>query len=220
LRGCIEPPDHTDCLSPLQATPSTPGLGPGIQFQEPVTLVSNELIVESPTVLDLGEMKFGFQVDIDAAAPVDPGSRRGCTPQNAARLGCTTFHYTIRNLGDRPVRNVATNCNGGSITADIAAEYRVPGSEWKSFPIENGVCISASSDLTAIPAGRAAEGEFTLGTLGYGLSTKPLEAPGKYQLRFEFSPHACFASPDGRSCATVLQHPPSILSPELTVDVR
>jgi hypothetical protein len=191
-----------------------------VRSQELVTAVSNEIIVESPNVPDLGEMKFGFQVDVDADTPGRIGTRGGCTPQNAGHLDCSTFRYTIHNLGDRPIRNVVTNCNAGSTAPDIAAEYRVPGGEWEAFPIRNGACISVFSGLTAIPAGAAAEGEFTLATLGPGLSTKPLEAPSKYQLRFEFSPHACFASPDGGSCATVLQHPPSIVSPELTVDVR
>jgi hypothetical protein len=220
LRDCVEFPDHADCLSTLQAMPTTPASVPEVQFSEPVTVVSNEIIVESPNLPDLGEMKFGLQVEIDTAAPIDIGTRGGCTPRNAAHLACTTFRYTIRNLGDRPVLNVVTNCNGGSTTPDIAAEYRVPSGEWKGFPIRNGVCISTFSGLTAIPVGGAAEAEFTLATLGPGLSARPLEAPGKYQLRFEFSPHACFATPEGRSCATVLLHPPSVVSHELTVEVR
>lgn len=222
LHGCIELPGHVDCLSTLQAMPKTSGSAPEVHFQEPVTVVSNEIIVESPSVADLGEMRFGFQVDIDTAVPGDIGRRGVCTPQNAGHLDCTTFRYTIRNLGDRPVRNVVTDCNvgEGSLTADIVPEYRIPGGEWKTFPLRNGVCISKFAGDTAIPPGGTAEGAFILSTLDFGYSAKPLEAPGRYQLRCRFSPHACFASPDGGSCTTVLQHPPAVLSPELTVSVR
>jgi len=218
LRGCIEPSDHTDCLSPSQVTPSTAVSVSGTHLQEPVTLVSNEIIAESPNVLDLGEMKFEFQVDIDTAATSEIGTRGGCTRQNTARLDCTTFRYKIRNLGDRAVRNVVWNCNVGT-DPDITPEYRVTGGEWQALP-SRWVCgISTFSSTAEIKAGDTAEGKFNLATLHYGYSAKPLEAPGKYQLRFKFSPHACFASPDGGSCATVIQHPPPILSPEVTVDV-
>jgi hypothetical protein len=219
LWGCTEPPDHSDCLSPLQATP-TPGSWPEINYQEPVGVVSNEIIAESPPLPDFGKMDFTFQVEIPAIAPGNTVPTTDCWPQNNARLDCTTFRYTIRNLGDRAVRNVVSNCNAGGVTPDIAAWYRVPGGEWKGFPIRNGVCFSAFTGLTAIPAGGEAEGEFTLATLEVGLSTKPLEVPDRYQLRFTFSPHACFASPDGRFCLTALQHPAPVVSPELAVDVR
>lgn len=219
LWGCTEPPDHSDCLSPLQAKP-TPSSWPEINYQEPVGVVSNEIIAESPPLPDLGRMDFAFRVEIAANTPSNTISTRGCGAQNKAVLDCITFRYTIHNLGDRAVRNVVWNCNGGSVNPDIAAEYRVPGSEWKSFPIRTGVCISATSGLTAIPAGGVTEGEFSLATLGVGLSMKPLEATDKYQLRFTFSPHACFASPDGRFCLTALQHPASVVSPQIAVDVR
>jgi len=219
LRGCIEPADHADCLSTLQAMPPTPGSAPGVHFQQPVTVVSNEIIVESPNVPDLGEMEFRFQVGMDTAAASDIGTRSGCTPQNAGRLDCITFRYTIRNLGARAVRNVVWNCNVGT-DPEIAPEYRVANGEWKPFPSRFGCGLSTFSSTAGIPAGGTAEGKFTLATLHDGYSAKSLEAPGKYQLRFKFSPHACFASPDGSSCATVLQHPPPILSPEVTVDVR
>jgi hypothetical protein len=220
LRGCIEPADQADCLSKLQAMPPTPGSPSGVRIQQPVTVVSNEIIVGSPNAPDLGEMKLGFQVGIDAAAPGDIGTKMRCTPQNAAHPDCMTFRYTIRNFGDRPVRNVVSTCKVARETPDITPEYRAADGEWRPFPPEWSCGVSTFSGTASIPAGGAAEGEFTFATLQAGFSTKPLEAPGKYQLRFEFSPHACFASPDGRSCATVLQHPPSIMSPELTVDVR
>jgi hypothetical protein len=218
LRGCIEPPDHTDCLSPLQAIPSTTGSASGIHLEEPVTLVSNEIIAESPNAPDLGEMRFAFVVEMRAFASGDTRPR-GCTRENTSSLDCAIFRYTIHNLGDRGVRIVVANCNGGSLTPDIVPEYGLPGSEWKSLSIRNGACISSLSDTTAIPQGGTAEGEFTLSTLDSGYSPTPLEAPGKYQLRFKFSPHACFASPDGRSSATLLQHPPPVVAPELAVDV-
>lgn len=100
LHGCIEPSDQTDCLSPSQVMPSTGVSVSGTHLQEPVTVVSNEIVAESPNALDLGEMKFGFQVDIDTAARSEIGTRGDCTPQNTARLDCITFRYTIRNLGD------------------------------------------------------------------------------------------------------------------------
>lgn len=203
LWGCTEPPDHTDCLSPLQAMP-TPSSWPEINYQEPVGVVSNEIVAESPLLPDLGRMDFTFQVEIPALAPGDTITARSCPLQNRASLGCTIFRYTIRNLGDHAVRNVVTTCQGW----DIVPEYRVPGNEWKPFPPQAGGCLYNFTGLTAILAGGTAEGEFTLNTLGTDNhhDTRPLKAPGKYEVRFRFSPHACFASPDGRFCLTALQY--------------
>jgi hypothetical protein len=134
-------------------------------------------------------------------------------------LDCTTFRYTIRNLGGRAVRNVVWDCNV-TTAPDIAPGYRVADGEWKPLLSRFGCGLSTFSDTAAISAGGTIEGEFTPATLHDGSSAKLLEAPGKYQHRFKFLPQACFASPDGGTCTTVLQHPPPIVSSEVTVDIR
>jgi len=215
LWGCIEPADHTDCLSPLQVI-IAPSSGAEIDSQEPVQVTSNEISAESPTVPDLGKMKFTFQVEIPAVAPKNVTRKKDCTSENSPSLDCTVFRYAIGNVGDRAVRNVFSTCQG----LNVVPEYRVPGGEWTPLPPRRGDCLANVSGFTAILPGASEDGGFTLATLGRGYNTSPLKTLGQYLLRFKFWPSACFASPDGRFCLSEVEQPEPVVSSDLTVNLR
>ena len=65
LFGCTEAPKGGDCLTPLQDVHHV-GNAARVGAQEPVVLVSNNIAVESPQLGELGGLRFGFVVDLNA----------------------------------------------------------------------------------------------------------------------------------------------------------
>ena len=212
LWGCIEPPDHTDCLSPLQVV-TPPSSDAMIDAQEPVEVISNEISAESPPLTNLGKMKFRFQVQISAVAPENLPSKKGCTSEKSANPDCTVFHYSIGNLGRSAVRYGYGTCEG----LVIAPEYRQSRGKWTRLHPRGGACAGNESLQTAVLSGKASQGEFTIGTLGFGYDTTPLKMVGIYQLRFRWWPRPCFASPDGRFCLTEIEHANPVASSALMI---
>lgn len=209
LFGCTEIPEGTDCLSPLQDSRTVE--------HDPVILYSNELTLDSPDLGNLGSLSFGFEVRLapNELSKTGFAAQTTCAGNNTI-IDCTVFHFSIRNLGVRPVRNATFTCTAWG----ISPEYRFEGSEWKAVPIITSTeCIMNVLIETAILPGASVEGTFTLPTLAPGYDTTELRRPGAYNLRFKFWPQACVASPDGRLDLVCPVKQPPILSNELTVRV-
>jgi hypothetical protein len=207
LFGCTEIPEGTDCLSPLQDSRTVE--------RDPVIAYSNELTVESPDLGNLGTLSFGFEVRLapNELSKTGPGAQ-ACTG-DATSIDCTAFHFSIRNLGDRPVRNGTFSCTGWG----ISPEYRFEASEWRAVPISSMGCNENVFIETAILPGATIEGTFRLPTLAPGYDTSELRKPGLYNLRFRFWSHACIASPDGRFGLICPEKQPPTISNEVTVRV-
>jgi hypothetical protein len=181
-----------------------------------VELLSNKNKVKSPALHDLGVLKFGFEV---SALPNPQGWNKSnpmpakCAGQAGTSIECTVFHYSIRNLGDRPVRNTRSTCDDDS----IVPEYRINEGRWKRLrPILHD-CIATGFIVTPILPGEAAEGNFTISQLEQRFNTAPLYPAGEYHFRFYFQPSACIASPDGSFCLERPKDQPAVLSNEVKV---
>lgn len=190
LEGCTEIPDGTDCLTPLQLL-RPPSSVPNVDLQTPVEVVSNVIEVSSPVLPDLGPLKIEFKVTL---ARQRVGGT--CASGDQASAACAVFHYAIRNLADRPIRNGRWTCSDFSIIPD----YRTMGGSWSHFKNRLWVCSANALVETPIMPGKAAEGDFTLHNLAPLYDLTPLEAPGSYEVRFHFQPAACWAAPDGSFC--------------------
>jgi hypothetical protein len=202
LWGCTENPEGTDCLAPLQdlKANSWGGLPTGrVESQTPVEVVSKEIEVNSPALPDLGPLKLGFESSIATepqAAEVRKRSRASCATDPGTSLECTVFHYAIRNLGNRPVRNGRFACSDYS----IIPEYRTDHGEWKRLQSQLWGCTMNVYLETPIEPGEAIEGNFILSALAPRFDTSPLYAAGRYEIHFSFYSSVCFASPDGSFC--------------------
>jgi hypothetical protein len=205
LEGCTDPSDGSDCLTPLQVVRGASTV-PDVAVQEPVTVVSNNVTVESPPLGELGGLKFAFDVTVDAP----PQRDATCTSANT-NVECTVFHYAVRNLADRPVRNATFTCSDTS----IRPEYRFETGEWKSVPQRFWACTANVLFETEILPGGALEGSFTLRNLRPAYDTSSLQPPGEYRFRFTFWPDACIASPDASFCLTRPEKQPFVISKEV-----
>ncbi len=201
LWGCTEEPEGTDCLAPLQVMEVNPAWGDlppigEVERQPWVDIVSKEIEVNSPTIPDLGPLKLGFEISVASeqqAAELRKRIGARCATDPGNSMECTVFHYAIRNLGDRPVRNGRFTCSDDS----IIPEYRTNDGEWKQLQSRLMACNSNVYFETPILPGHTAEGDFTLGTLAPQFDTSPLYPNGKYEIRVHFQSSVCFASPDG-----------------------
>ncbi len=204
LWGCTENPEGTDCLAPLQILKPNSWDGPSmgdVEIQDPVEVVSKEIEVNSPALPDLGPLKLGFEISI-APEPeaIEMRKRLGasCATDPGTSIECTVFHYAIRNLGDRPVRNGRNSCSDSS----IEPEYRTDDGEWKQLNSRLQACTANIYFETPILPGGAEEGNFTLSALAPDFDTSPLYPAGKYEIHIRFYSNACWASADASFCIT------------------
>jgi hypothetical protein len=214
LWGCTEAPEGTDCLTPLQVVRGASSVA-DVALQEPVTVFSNEVTAESPLLPDLGSLRFSIEVTIASAqtSKTETDVQPACGAAAVTNVDCTAFHYVVRNLADRPIRNATASCSDTS----IRPEYRFEGGEWKSVPYRAWDCGRNVLVETQVFPGGTIEGTFTLRTLRPGFDTSALQPPGEYQLRFTFWPDACIASPDASFCLTRPYSQPTVTSKELTL---
>jgi hypothetical protein len=202
LWGCTENPEGTDCLVPLQVLKPNTWDGPPtgqVEIQAPVDVVSKEIEVKSPSLPDMGPLKLRFELSL-APEPQAVGIRKRfgtlCATDPGTSIECTVFHYAIRNMGDRPIRNGRFTCSDYS----IMPEYRTDDSDWKQLQSRLMACTANVFSETPILPGKAAEGDVTLRGLAPQFDTSPLYPAGKYELQFRFHSSACFASPDSSFC--------------------
>lgn len=218
LFGCTDTVSKYDCLTPLQVIGKTSTVG-NVNLQEPVVITSNEVTVESPRLSNLGNLKFAFDVTIAEAGALGvksilPAACAGRTPGSS--INCTLFHYSIRNLSDRPVLNATASCSNSGITP----EYRFSDGDWKPVPGLEWVCSMNVVIETKILPGGTAEGNFTLASLAPGYDAGSLNSPGDYHFRFTFWSNACFASPDGRFCLMRPEKQTPVVSREIMLSVK
>jgi len=207
LLGCTEEPEGADCLRPLQIIRPPSSASP-FSFQEPVSVISNEVRADSPALPDLGEMKFSFEVNVtpaSLAARIAPALRGKCAGKGVGTIECTAFHYKIGNSGTRIVR-WTQGCR------DFLPEYLADG-QWRPV-LETLTCTLNALVETPILPGAVVEGDFSL---AWGYDISPFRNPGEYRFRLTLNPTACFASPDGRFCLTMYHDEPPVTSSELTV---
>jgi hypothetical protein len=188
-----------------------------VEIQDPVDVVSKEIEVSSRVLPDLGLLKLGFEVSATPepkAAEVRKQFGTRCGTDRGTSIECTVFHYSIRNLGDRPVRNGRMTCSDFS----IIPEYRMNNEEWKQLRSRLMACSANVFIETPILPGHAAEGNFTLGSLAPRFDTSPLYPAEKFQIRFHFHSNACFASPDGSFCIKSIKEQITVISNVVTID--
>jgi hypothetical protein len=202
LWGCTENREGTDCLAPLQVLKANswgdPTMG-NVEIQTPVEVVSKEIEVNSPVLPDIGPLKLGFEISIATAAQATEVRKRSgasCVTDSGTSIECTVFHYAIRNLGERPVRNGRFACSDYS----IIPEYRTDDGEWRQLRSQLQACTANVYVETPIKSGEAAEGDFILSGLAPRFDTSPLYPAGRYEIHSSFHSSACFASPDGSFC--------------------
>jgi hypothetical protein len=204
LWGCTEKPEGTDCLPPLQVFgDNMPGIRAprigDVEAQSPVWVISKEIEVNSPALSDFGPLKIGFELSI-ASKQESAELRRqlppSCATEQEASIECTVFHFAIRNLGDRPIRNGRWTCSDFS----LIPEYRTDDGEWKQLQARLPGCTANFVVWTAILPGKAAEGSFALSWLAPRFDTSPLYPAGQYEIRVHFHSDACFASDEGSFC--------------------
>jgi len=175
-------------------------------------LVSNEIVAESPK-LEFGKPSFAFEAEPLSDAQSDLRESKGCASENKLSIDCRVFKYRILNLSARAVRNFTYSCS----ESGVFPEYRNAEGQWTPLPQVSWVCTMNIVIETPILSGKAYENEFTLANLAPGYDLTPLRAPGEHQLRFRFSPYACFASPDGRFCLTGAERQQPVVSSEVIV---
>lgn len=237
LKGCVDAQGGVDCLIPMQIIRRGDLGGGSVENQDPLTLYSNEVVVKSPELPNLGDMKFSLEVMPHrlepTAAKADPLSP-GCTEETNDDVSCTSFHYTFRYLGDRPIRIGWMTCDG----IGIWPEYRTDASDWKhpellkpkppimipGNPKKEFVFLHVCgrnfySDQVIFPRG-VLGGALPLAGLLAEYDTTPLSNAPRYQIRFILRPHVCFASPDGSFCLLPPNDQPDVVSNEVTVERR
>lgn len=213
LFGCVEEPEGSDCLGPLQVVhPSS--IASDFAFQTPVSVISNEVTLDAPVLPDLGQLKLAFEVSARPGPPSTSSAKDSadCTGDANESIDCIVFHYAIHNLGSRPIRHGGFSCSGYG----IAPEYRPPHGEWQPVPSNSWSCTANVIFERPILPGGTAEGDFVLSSLAPGYNTSVLRTAGDYSFRFYFWPNACFASPDGTFCLNRPEKQERVPSPEFS----
>jgi len=220
LWGCTESHEGTDCLAPLQVMKTNSWGGPptgDVEIQHPVEVVSKTIKIQSPVLPALGPLKLAFAISVvpeRKAAEIRKGDSASCATDPGTSIECTVFHYAIRNLSDRPIRNGRFTCSDFG----IVPEYRTNGSEWKQLQSRLMVCTANVYFEIPILPGAADEGNFTLGALAPRFDTSPLYPAGKYEFRFRFHSNACWASPDGSFCIQRTKEQTVVVSNMVTIN--
>ncbi len=207
LFGCTENPAGKECRHHLDdGRPFYPA-------QDPVTVLSAEIMVNEPQLHDLGDVKLALEVTAHPGKLFNASSQ--CTLETNT-IDCLVFHLKMVNLGEHPVRYITGGCT--SFRSDYLVEYRTAKGIWRRMPQSaNGMVMGAaclSGPVVFFPG--AEESEFTLSRIG--LDAKQLQEPGEYHFRLTFRQEVCIASPDGSFCLMQVEDPVEIVSNEVEVN--
>jgi hypothetical protein len=188
-----------------------------VEIQTPVEVISKEIEVNSPALPDLGRLQISFDISL-APEPQASEMRKRFGALCAANMGtsieCTVFHYAIRNLGNRPIRNGRFACSDYS----IMPEYRTDDGNWKELESRLKACAVNVYFETPILPGKASEGDFTLRGLAPDFDASPLYPAGRYEFHFRFYSKACIASPDASFCIQTPKEQVAAISNVVAVD--
>ena len=223
LRGCTEETDGDDCLSVLE-THQVPAHNTVCSYQciffQPALQVSSEPISVSqpgPLTLPLPPLELTLTARmLDPADPaILPTSRlEGCTQARAGSVDCVALHMTVRNAGTRALRIGRMTC---SDFAEVP-EFRTEGDAWRPLQASWWVCTRNFMEWTPLLPGQTAEEEMTLPHVAAGFRIDPMREAGRYDVRINYAPTVCVASPDGSFCLTEPQGLPPMKSPVVTFE--
>lgn len=230
LWGCTDASNADDCLTPLQKMQVTKAMP--LDATQPVAVESNEIVVVSPMLPDLGPLKVSFNVIAHSGSmPKDLPSNMKCK-EDSASIDCIVFHAKIRNRGTQAVQWFTATCGGPG----IAPEYKTTTGDWKPLSIgfaDGGVqpgigvtrdlsynCTSNVVSSTPILPGGTIELDFSLFGLLPPHDATPLHSPGEHHVRFVLYPNFCFASPDGSFCLKAPKEKEPIPSQEITISTQ
>lgn len=218
LRGCTEETEGDDCLSAMESH-WVPALRRGctypcIFFQPAVEVTSEQIIVSEPGPLTLPLPPLELALTARMLDPADPQIKahpqlEGCTPEYAGSVDCVALHMTLRNAGTRALRIGRWNCSDFSETP----EFRIEGGSWKPLESSWMACTRNFVEWTALLPGQSVEEEMTLRHVAAGFQINPVREAGKYDVRIDYAPQVCVASPDGSFCLTEPQSLPQMTSP-------
>lgn len=221
LRGCTEETDGDDCLSVLE-THQVPAHKTVCSYQciffQPTLEASSAPISVSqpgPLTLPLPPLELALIARmLDPADPmILPRSRlEGCTQARAGSIDCVALHLTVRNAGTRALRIGRMTCSDFA----EAPEFRTEGDAWRPLQTSMRVCTRNFMEWVPLLPGHNVEEEMTLLHVAAGFKIDPMREAGRYDVRINYAPAVCVASPDGSFCLTEPQGLPPMKSPVAT----
>jgi hypothetical protein len=223
LRGCTEETEGDDCLSALEkhfVAAHNTGCTFACIFFQPALEVSSEQISVSepgPLTLPLPPLELALTARmLDPQDPlIQPGSRlEGCTQEGAGSVDCVALHMTVRNAGTRALRIGRMNCSDFAETP----EFRTEGGVWKQLQSSWWACARNFMEWTALLPAQSVDEEMTLRRVAAGFQINPVREAGRYNVRVDYAPQVCVASPDGSFCLTEPQSLPQMTSPAATFE--
>lgn len=223
LRGCTEETVGVDCLSALEshwiAALKTGCTFQCIFFQPEVEVTSEQISVSEPGPLTLPLPPLELALTARMLDPADPlinghPQLEGCTAEYVGSVNCVALHMTVRNAGTRALRIGRWNCSDFAGTP----EFRPEGGTWKPLQSSWMECGRNFVEWTALLPGQSFEEEMTLRHVAAGFQINPVREAGKYDVRIDYAPQVCVASPDGSFCLTEPQSLPPMTSPAATFE--
>ena len=212
--GCTDSSPSSDCLTPLETGKNPSAIGVPLDSQQPIIVLSNEIVVTAPHIPDIAPNKFSLSVAVRSGdRPKDLPSSDNCDGVRT-RIECTVFHAVLANLGTQAVWWITSSCSNSG----ISPEYRTQTGSWERLSSEDWNCSSNIMIPTPILPGKATERDFTLLTLRPPYNVAPLSSAGEHHLRFVVYPTVCPAAPDGSFCIknpTTEETP--VVSQEITI---
>ena len=218
LRGCTEETEGDDCLSLLEThyvlAHQNYCTFQCIFFQPALQISSQPISVDQPGPLTLPlpplEMTLKARM-LDPHDPlIQPRSRlEGCTPEHAGSVDCVALHLTVRNAGTRALRIGRWTCSDFAETP----EFRIEGGSWATLKSSWQICGRNFVEWTALLPGQIVEEGMTLRHVAAGFQINPVREAGRYDVRIDYAPQVCVASPDGSFCLTEPQGLPEMTSP-------
>jgi hypothetical protein len=225
LRGCTEETEGADCLTALEShwLPAHQNLCTFecIFFQPALQISSQPISVDQPGPLTLPLPPLELALTARMLDPHDPLIQPGsqlerCTPEHAGSVDCVALHLTVRNAGTRALRIGRWTC--GDLGFAGVPELRPEGGAWKPLQSSFMMCDHNFVKWTALLPGKNVEEEMTLGRVAAVFQINPVREAGRYDVRIDYAPQVCVASPDGSFCLTEPQSLPQMTSPAATFE--
>jgi hypothetical protein len=187
-------------------------------FFQPALEVSSEPINVSqpgPLTLPLPPLALSARTLDPADLQIQPRLRlEGCTEERAGSVDCVALHMTVRNAGTRALRIGRMTCSDFA----EAPEFRTGGGAWRPLQSSWMICTRNFLEWAPLLPGQTVEEEMTLRHVAAGFRINPVREAGRYEVRIDYAPQVCVASPDGSFCLTEPQCLPKMTSPVATFE--